>query len=242
MPFQAVETQRLYQQVAEQVAALIRSGELRAGERLPPERDLARSLGVSRPTLREAMIALEIAGLVEVRGGSGIYVRPSPTPAVSLDAGPGAFELLAARILIEPEVAALAARDPRPAALATLEDSITALAAAADHRASQEADRRFHAAIAQATGNGVLVSLVESLWESMFSPIFERLSTRTGLPENRRMTLADHRTILDRVRARDPAGARSAMAAHLEHVRAILDSHDEAASSPDPATPRVRAL
>ena len=74
MPFQAVATQRLYEQVAGQVTDLVARGEFKPGDRLPPERDLAKLLGVSRPTVREAMIALEIAGLVEVRVGAGAFV------------------------------------------------------------------------------------------------------------------------------------------------------------------------
>src|SRR5208283_98148 len=74
MPIQSIEPRRLYRQIADQIRALIRSREFPAGARLPPERDLARQLGVSRPSVREALIALEVEGLVEVRIGSGIYV------------------------------------------------------------------------------------------------------------------------------------------------------------------------
>ncbi len=75
MPFQAIEPRRLYRQIADQLRALIEAGEFRVGTRLPPERDLALKMGVSRPSVREALIALEVEGLVEVRMGSGIYVR-----------------------------------------------------------------------------------------------------------------------------------------------------------------------
>ena len=74
MPFQSIEPRRLYRQIADQIRELIRAGEFVAGARLPPERDLAKQLGVSRPSVREALIALEVEGLVEVRIGSGIYV------------------------------------------------------------------------------------------------------------------------------------------------------------------------
>jgi DNA-binding FadR family transcriptional regulator len=231
MPFQAIEAQRLYQQVAEQVAGLIRSGELPAGTRLPPERDLAQRLGVSRPTLREAMVALEIAGFVEVRTGSGIYVRrrtAAAEPALSFDAGPGAFDLLGARLLIEPEIAASAAVTASPADIRRLDETVAALEEAPDHRASQHADCRFHALIAEATRNSVLVSIVEGLWAHMFSPIFETLSLRTGLPESRRMTLADHAAIVAAIKAGDAGAAREAMRRHLENVRAILSTGDGA--------------
>ena len=78
MPFQPVDSRRLYEQVADQIGGLVRRGEFVAGQRLPAERDLAKMLGVSRPVVREAMIALEIAGLIEVRTGSGAFVKEKP--------------------------------------------------------------------------------------------------------------------------------------------------------------------
>src|SRR4029079_6951833 len=111
VPLQAVEPRRLYRQIADQLAQLIASGEFPAGSRLPAERELAVSLGVSRTSVREAIISLEMSGLVDVRVGTGIFVTTPPEGAsrASGDAGPGPFELLAARKLVEGEVAALAA-------------------------------------------------------------------------------------------------------------------------------------
>src|SRR5512140_2207883 len=105
MPLQAVESRRLYRQIADQIAALIEKGEYGAGERLPPERDLARQLGVSRPSVREALIALEVEGYVDVRVGSGVYVTGPSQPARSapLAADSGPFELIRARSLVESE-------------------------------------------------------------------------------------------------------------------------------------------
>src|SRR5947209_6594597 len=94
MPIQTIEPRRLYRQIADQIRTVIHAGEFRTGARLPPERDLARQLGVSRPSVREALIALEVEGLVEVRIGSGIYVRavPTKTAVVETDASaPGPF-------------------------------------------------------------------------------------------------------------------------------------------------------
>src|SRR5881396_1870048 len=111
MPLQAVDNRRLYRQIADQIAALIERGEYKAGERLPPERDLAKQLGVSRPSVREALIALEVEGYVEVRVGSGVYVRGArATGTVDLAEDTGPFELIKARWLIEAECAALAAK------------------------------------------------------------------------------------------------------------------------------------
>jgi DNA-binding FadR family transcriptional regulator len=229
MPFQAVATQRLYQQVAQQISDLIRSGQLPNGERLPAERDLAKRLGVSRPTVREAMVALEIAGFVEVRTGSGVYVRAAAAsePPARFDSGPGPFDLLAARLIIEPEIAAVAARKASQKDLEAIEGGIQALETATDYQSSIEADRQFHSLVAQATGNSILVGIVQDFWADMSSPIFQALSSQTGLPETDSMTLTDHREILRQIAARQPDLARDAMRAHLEHVEAILASPDE---------------
>src|SRR5437016_13315302 len=113
MPIQSIETRRLYRQIADQIRNLIRAGEFSAGARLPPEVDLARQLGVSRPSVRESLIALEVEGLVEVRIGSGIYVlgpRADGEAGTPVHAALGPFELLRARGIIESECAALAAK------------------------------------------------------------------------------------------------------------------------------------
>jgi DNA-binding FadR family transcriptional regulator len=235
MPFQAIESRRLYQHVASQVADLIRSGELPFGERLPPERDLAKRLGVSRPTIREAMVALEMAGLVEVRTGLGVFVRSAvetqqgSIAASRFDAGPGPFELLAARMLIEPEIAALAASSATMEDIDAIEHSIASLESAPDHQASLDADQQFHSHVAAGTQNSVLVSIVEALWRDiMSSAFFELFATRSGLPETRDPTIVEHREILRQIKSRSREGARKAMREHLRHVEAVLESSNAA--------------
>ena len=115
MLLKAVQSQRRFEQVAEQISKLIKKGKLNPGERLPPERELAKQLEVSRPTVREAMIALEISGMVEVRVGSGIYVLNTSIPDLKLhnkttDIGHGPLELIEARKEIEDANTALAAQ------------------------------------------------------------------------------------------------------------------------------------
>src|ERR1700675_4665580 len=124
-PLQAVDNRRLYRQIADQIAALIEKGEYAAGQRLPPERDLAKQLGVSRPSVREALIALEVEGYVEVRVGSGVYVvgRGGGARAEPLSADSGPFELIKARWLIEAECAALAARQATKAQVRAIEEA-----------------------------------------------------------------------------------------------------------------------
>jgi DNA-binding FadR family transcriptional regulator len=231
VPIQTVEYQRLYQQVAGQLGELIRQGEFLPGGRLPPERDLARQLGVSRPTVREAMIALEIAGLVEVRTGSGAYVRKAPQsgvlPFAPPDIGPSPFELIAARRLIEPEVAFAAAGCMHAGVLAGIAETLDMMRTGIEAGAGVEAaDRLFHTRIAAATGNTVLASVVEQLWDSTFQPIFDGLSRRTGLSDNQRAALIGHMGIFNALERGDGPGARQAMRDHLTEVETILMAED----------------
>src|SRR5689334_19987463 len=161
VPLQAVEPLRLYRQIAGQIAALIEQGEYGVGSKLPAERELATLLGVSRASVREAVISLEIAGLVEVRVGTGIFVRDARrarepfrhTSSAADDPELGPFELLAARALIEGEIAALAARTRRSADLQGLRDAIERMRRhAEDFSRRDAADREFHERIAAMTG------------------------------------------------------------------------------------------
>ena len=129
MPLQTIEPRRLYRQIAEQLRALIASGEFALGARLPPERDLAAQLGVSRPSVREALIALEVQGLVEVRMGSGIYVtaKVPVARAREIESELGPFEIIRARQLIEAELAALAARHKPAAALKRMRAAVKSM-------------------------------------------------------------------------------------------------------------------
>lgn len=225
MPFQAIETQRLYQQVADQIGALIRRGEFAPGARLPPERDLARSLGVSRPVVREAMVALEIAGLVEVRTGSGIYVQaPPPEGEAAAGASQNPFDLIRARRMIEGEIAAAAAENATPEDLDAIAEALSMIeAAVAERRDTLQSDRLFHVRIAAATGNPVLVSVIEGLWATMMmAPVFGTLRRRTGLTDYEPSMVTDHARILDALRHGDPAAARAAMHLHLEQVEQVM--------------------
>src|SRR5829696_845073 len=192
-----IETERLYQRVAQEVGELIRRGEFPIGERLPSERDLARQLGVSRPVIREAMIALEIAGLVDIKTGSGIYVRhPVPEgvqPAIIFDAGPSPFEIIAARKMLEPEVAFAAASNCSTADLAFIGEALELMKQAIATRSDfMAADRLFHTRVATATRNTVLISIVDQLWGHILTPLFSNLHARNGLAKHHRAALAQH--------------------------------------------------
>jgi DNA-binding FadR family transcriptional regulator len=223
MPFQSIEPRRLYRQIAEQIRTLIRSGEFKPGSRLPPERDLARQLGVSRPSVREALIALEVEGLVDVRIGSGIYVRGRgrdiAPPLESEQAGAGPFELLRARYVIEGECAALAARSARKAQLAAIHEALEEMEAGMrDHTQPLEADRLFHLRIAEATGNSALVAVVKMLWDERTGALFQQLEHHYDAPALWTAALAEHRAVVKAIAAHDPDAARTAMQRHLNHA------------------------
>ncbi|MBD8528445.1 MULTISPECIES: FadR/GntR family transcriptional regulator [unclassified Massilia] len=208
---------RLYRVVADRIDALIRGENLAAGTRLPPERELATRLGVSRASLREALIALELGGRVEVRGGSGVYICAA-APVQPVEIGPGPFEVLAARRLIEPEVCAMAARVATDGAIDAILRAVEAMERNHDIYASNElADREFHLSIARASGNSALVGTFDYLWEQR-GRLWHRLKEHFQTEQLRQETLLDHRRIFAAIAAHDAAGARTAMRAHLERV------------------------
>jgi len=221
MPIRAVENRRLYRQIADQLSALMASGEFRPGARLPSERDLAVQLAVSRPSVREALIALEVEGKVEVRVGAGIFVaapRPVPVSTPSTE-GQGPFELLRARWLIEGEIAMEAARTALPNELGVVREAVVEMQRRQGHgRNADEADRKFHLAIAQATHNSALLSVVRNLWDQGRGAIWKRMEHHFQTPELLDAVLHDHRAILVALEARDGRGARAAMRRHLAHV------------------------
>ena len=225
MPFQSIEPRRLYRQIADQIRGLIRSGEFGAGARLPPERDLAKQLGVSRPSVREALIALEVEGLVEVRIGSGIYVLAGNGAAngahapSSQDATAGPFELLRARYVIESECAALAAKSAKKSQVAAIEAALDDMERERrDGKQPLGADRLFHMRIAEATGNGALVHVVKLLWDERTGPLYQQLEHHYDSPELWTAALAEHRAVLRAIAGHDAAAARAAMQRHLNQA------------------------
>lgn len=210
---------KLYRRLADAIAAEIEAGKYAVGERLPTERELAEQYGVSRPTLREALIALEMLGMIEARHGLGIYVTRASVPmaASSYDFEIGAFELIEARRLFEGEAAALAAATIDDEQLAEL-DRLLGLMADENELKGEDADKEFHMVIARATGNGAIIATVENLWELRNrSPLARNILTRArgaGLEPR----IKEHRRIVDALKAHDPVGARQAMRDHLERV------------------------
>jgi len=222
MRLQAVEPRRLYRQIADQIRTLIENGEAAPGARLPAERDLARQLGVSRPSLREALIALEVEGLLDVRVGSGIYVTQANggNPGAELVDASGPFEVIRARRLIEGECAALAARHGNAAQLRAIRKAhANMLKESKHHHNPLDADRAFHVSIAEATGNSALVLIVQTLWDQRVGPLYRALELKLEYPAMAGETAREHQAVLAAILARKPGPARAAMRKHMDMTR-----------------------
>ena len=217
MPLQQIEPRRLYRQIADQLRRLIESGEFPVGARLPPERDLAVQLGVSRPSVREALIALEVEGLVEVRMGSGIYAcAAGAMPAGSLMAATP-LDVIRARQVIEGEMAAVAARHASPGLLDTLAESIARMEEeAGGGNIPVRGDRMFHLRIAEVSENAVLQRLVAELFDERHNPLFAQFGNHFENADSWAAAIAEHRAVVRAIASGAPDGARAAMCDHLE--------------------------
>jgi DNA-binding FadR family transcriptional regulator len=224
-----ISAPRLYQRIAEEIVRLIDAGTFEAGQRLPAERDLARSLKVSRSSLREALGELEMQGRVAIRIGSGAYVaKASPRAAVRTrgEAEISPFDVLRTRRLVEGEAAALAARHATPAQIRSMARAFARLAAdMCANRMQSPADREFHLCIAAASGSSALALVVERLWAESGRPLNARIEALFVTRSRKRDNIAEHRAVLNAIRNRDAAAARRAMRTHLanaERQRMIL--------------------
>lgn len=213
---------RLYKDLARKLVAEMVSGTYPVGARLPAERELAVIHDVSRPTVREAIIALEVQGFVEVRIGSGAYVVRHPAEGDVVNLGMSAFELTEARLLIEGEAAALAARQIGEDDIELLEGLVDQIAAEnRDPAGTDQADRNFHLAIAKATRNSGMLGAVTTLWDLRNTSAEAALLHAKARTANVKPVVEEHSAILAALRARDPEAARAAM---HEHLSAVLSS------------------
>jgi GntR family uxuAB operon transcriptional repressor len=243
LPLQLVEPRRLYRQIADQIAGLIAAGEFKPGSRLPAERELATKLGVSRASVREAIISLEIGGLVEVRIGTGIFVTAAAAAggARDRDVGPGPFELLSARKLIEGEIAALAAVNASDHDIEYLRENVRRMESSIDDfRRREDNDRDFHLRLAKASGNGSLELVVEGLWAQR-AELWGRMQKHFHTPELARQTIRDHAAIVKAIAAHDAKGARAAMRRHLARVVHEFERGLEGAAQAQKTTERSPA-
>lgn len=245
MPLQLLEPKRLYRQIAEQLRVLMEAGEFAIGQRLPAERDLAVQLGVSRPSVREALIALEVEGWVEVRSGSGVYVLRNKAPIVDTKAAYdewGPLELIMARGLIEGEAAAMAATHASKEQIAKIADGLAHMKLALKEGKDPLAgDELFHRAIAQACGNEVLRDTVSRYWQARRSPLYLRLADYFERPASWRAVLTEHSAVLKAIKNRNPSAAREAMQGHMSKALARFSAGWHLANPPTPGLSQDKA-
>jgi len=209
---------RLYEQVAEQITSWIAENNLSPGDRLPAERELAARLGVSRATLSQALVALEVIGVVAVKHGDGTVVTQSRTLRIveairaHADRLP---EIIDTRDALETKIAALAAARRTEEDLKRMEEALDAMEADIDAGGrGVDGDERFHASVTAAAHSLLLARLMEEIGDLVKETRIESLSE----PERPRASLAGHRAIAKAIRAGDPEGAADAMHAHVALV------------------------
>jgi DNA-binding FadR family transcriptional regulator len=219
LKLQAVEQRKLYVQIADQLRSLITSGDAKPGQQLPSERELAQSLGVSRPTVREALIALEVAGLVEVRVGIGAFVRRPAKTAPVPDNLFSPTEVMDLRLLLEPKAAALAATNVDAIGKAQLAQNLHAVRQHSAHAWDPVNDREFHLIIGRASGNAAMLAVLEQIWDMRSGELDLKFHQHLGeLAEVRSKLLEDHQAIGQAILSGDGKAAMLGMTRHLEYV------------------------
>ena len=222
--------QRLYRDVLDKMLDLIDSGEYPAGGRLPPERELAERFNVSRPTVREAIIALEALERVTVKTGSGVYVLEHPGMGGSAYQNISPFELTEARALIEGEAVALAANMITDKELEQLRKTLDDMARESEtgDLADGDADRAFHHMIAVATRNQMIMLITDQLWHVRDHAPQVHRAYKAICENDGAKRVEEHREIYDALVRRDAEAARKAMHLHFSRILNILILTSEA--------------
>lgn len=221
-----MKSRRMFWKIAEKIETLIQSGLYPPGSRLPPERELAENFDVSRPTIREAIIALEVMQLVEVKTSSGVYVleRQSSTEKENAD-NISAFELTQARALIEGEAAALAAVSITESELELLGKTLHAMGAGIK---AEQADREFHRIISTATRNNAILLAVNKFWALRDSLPQIKMAYSGVCSQSDEDRLQEHKSIYQALKKRDSQAARLAMHTHFNRLINALFEVSEA--------------
>lgn len=220
-----VATERTYQKIARHLKDQIVAGDYEIGDRLPSERELAGQLGVSRPSLREALLALEIAGVVEIRGGAGVFVLNNLEIAEFeindfLKGAPGPYEILEVRRIIEGHTAYGAALKASPEEVGELERLDQQLLDINLDKTEEflMLDREFHIQVSKSSGNSVLFQMVHWLWDIGKGPMWKRWYYDQRSQKIRERSRNDHHEIFLFIKSKEAEMARTAMAAHVDRL------------------------
>lgn len=222
--YEAIQSERLYSKIVDQIQRRILAGELKVGDHLPSERELAEQFQVSRTAVREAVKTLSEKGLVQVFPGKGTFVTNGTSQALRQSLGmmmkigqaEGTRDLVEVRHIFEPEIAALAAQRAGDEHIAAMKEAVRVMDGALDDAdAYIEADLDFHLALAEASQNLIILTLIDSFVDLLREQRI-RIFHVEGGPQRGQI---HHKRILEAITNRDPEAARSEMRAHLEQVR-----------------------
>jgi GntR family transcriptional repressor for pyruvate dehydrogenase complex len=229
MMYTPIRSSKVYEQITEQIEQLILSGKLRSGDRLPTERELAEQFQASRTAVREAMKTLAQKGLVDMRPGRGTIVIDGTSQAMRHSLGlmmrvgqaDGPENLVEVREILEPEIAALAAARATEEHIAALQEAVEIMDASLDDADTFiDADNDFHRALAKATQNALILSFLDSIVD-LLSEQRKNIFSVTGGSSRGQM---HHKLLLAAIERHDPEAARVAMRAHLQQVRADVET------------------
>lgn len=228
LSFQPIKTKRIYEEIMEQLKDMISRGELKQGQKLPPERELAESLGVSRASVREALTALEAIGILDIRPGEGTFVRET---SVSATFAPLAMvlemeqnsmsQLMEVRRVLETEIAALAVQRATEEDLQNIEVNLNRMKSANTVSEAVEADLRFHFAIAEATHNSILLRIMNTVADLMHNTF--RIRREELFADKGREIISEHEAIYRAIRDRDINTAKLRMLQHIDNIQAGIE-------------------
>ena len=235
MPFEKVQSEKLSLTIIRQIELLILRGVLRPGERLPSERDLADQLGVSRPSLREAIATLQESGLLATRAGAGVFVADVLGSAFSpalvklfADHDEAVFDMLSFRRDMEGLAAGRAARLASDTDLAVIDAIFLRMEAADGTGSGADLDAEFHLSIIEASHNVIMLHMMRSMYELLREGVFFNRQVMFSQNVSRADLMDQHRAINEALQARDAAGARAAVEAHLDYVSAAFRDQQRA--------------
>lgn len=228
--FNKIKTKKVYMKIVEQIRDLIKEGRLKPGDKLPPEQVLAENFGTSRPSVREALSALEILGITKSRGGKGNYIMDvSKSPlyeqeAMELEKEESPFEILETRKALETEIVSLAAKKATPEDIDVMSESLNKMKGAVSNIPRlMELDGKFHLNIARAAHNNLLFSMMTYLMNLLKEKLWVNMKEKTwNLPGYPQKYLKEHKDIFNAIKNKDSKGAYKNMYDHLVDVEKDL--------------------
>jgi len=228
--FNKIHTKKVYMKIVEQVRDLIKEGRLKPGDKLPPEQILAEKFGTSRPSVREALSALEILGIIESRGGKGNFIKDNLTFPLyeqkfrELEEEESPFELLEARKAVETEIVGLAAKKATKEDIVAIQESLNKMKKAMTNISEiMEFDREFHINIARAANNNLLFSMMTYLSDLLKEKLWINMKEKSwSIPGRPQKYFEEHTEILNAIKNKDSEGARKRMYNHLAEVEKDL--------------------